>query len=60
MKGGFGAMLLYMSRTTPKTASKPPEARGEAENRFFPPVLKGNQASQPLDPGLLASRSMRQ
>lgn len=63
MKGGFGAMLLYMSRTTPKTASKPPEARGEAEHRFFPPpptVLKGNQASRPLDPGLLASRPMRQ
>ena len=59
MKVGVGAMLLYMSRRTPKIASKPPEARGEAENRFFPSVLKGNQACWPLDLGLLASRSMR-
>lgn len=44
MKVGIGAMLLYMSRRTPKIASKPPEARGEAENRFFLLVLKGNQA----------------
>ena len=44
MKVGIGAMLLYMSRRTPKIASKPPEARVEAENRFFLLVLKGNQA----------------
>lgn len=44
MKVGIGAMLLYMSCRIPEIASKPPEARGEAENRFFLLVLKGNQA----------------
>lgn len=51
MKAGVGAMLLYMSRRTPKTASKLPEARGEAEHRFFPaPSSKGTKPPGPLIP----------
>ena len=48
MKVGVEAMLLYMSRRTPKIASKPPEARGEAENRFFPLSSKGTKPAGPL------------
>ena len=48
------------SQGMPKIACKPPEAGGEAWNRFLLIALGRNQPCQHLDLGLLVSRSLRQ
>ena len=47
------------SQGTPKIASKPPEAKGEARDRFSLTALRRNQTWRILDLGLPASRTGR-
>lgn len=47
--------MIPYSQGTPEIASKPPEAREEAGNRFLLTVHRRNQPNGHLDFGLLAS-----